>query len=167
MVHSWGDCEDDVRMGSRSIAHSLYVMDTVVFYSVIGTDFLVEEAQILSLTLQAPYVLHLDHGDGKESVPLQQSEHKSSYLRACKKEPFTMMVTPKTEDYQLRRDVLDQGLKGLGYSREELNVELLDSDKQHILDVYCSKGHTCCYKIYWPSLEMAYGSRGSLNWGGS
>ena len=69
-----------------------------------------------------------------------------------------MMVASKTEDYQLLGDVLDQGLKELGYSREDLNVELFASDKQHVLDLYCSKGKNCCYKFYWPSFTMAYGN---------
>ena len=38
-----------------------------------------------------------------------------------------MMVASKTEDYQLLGGVLDQGLKELGYSREDLNVELFAS----------------------------------------
>ena len=133
-------------------------MDTEAFDFVLGTDFFVEHSQILSLTLQAPYVLQVDHGDGWESVPLEQSEHTSSYLRVCKKEPSTMTVASKTEDYQLLGDVLDQGLKELGYSWEDLNVELFASDKQHVLDLYCSKGKNCCYKFYWPSFGMAYGN---------
>ena len=72
-------------MGSRGIAHRFYVMDTEAFHFVLGTEFFVEHSQILSLTLQAPYVLQVDHGDGWESVSLQQSEHPSSYLRVCKK----------------------------------------------------------------------------------
>ena len=67
-----------------------------------------------------------------------------------------MMVASKTEDYQLLRDVLDQGSKELGYSREDLNVEWFATDKQHVLDLYCSKGQNCCYKFYWPSFRMAY-----------
>ena len=145
-------------MGSRSIAHRFYVMDTEAFDFVLGTDFFVEHTQILSLTLQASYVLQVDHGDGWESVPLEQSEHTSSYLRVCKREPSTMMVASKTEDYQVLGDVLDQGLRELGYSREDLNVELFASDKQPVLDLYCSKWKTCCYKFYWPSLGMAYGN---------
>ena len=66
------------------------------------------------------------------------------------------MVASKTEDYQLLGDVLDQGLKELGYSREDLNVELFASDKQHVLDLYCSKWKNCCYKFHWPSFGMAY-----------
>ena len=154
VVHSCGDCEVEVPMGSRSIAHRFYVMDTEAFDFVLGTDFFVEHSLILSLTLQAPYVLQVDHGDGWESVPLE-SEHTSSYLRVCKREPSTMMVASKTEDYQLLGDVLDQGLSGLGYSREDLNVELFASDKQQVLHLYCSKGKDCCYKFYWPSFWMA------------
>ena len=122
VLHSCGDCELKVPMGSRSIAHRFYVMDTEAFDFVLGTDFFVDHSHILSLTLQAPSVLQVDHGDGWESVPLELSEHTSSYLRVCKKEPSTMMVASKTEDYQLLGDVLDQGLKELGYSREDLNV---------------------------------------------
>ena len=69
-----------------------------------------------------------------------------------------MMAASKTEDYQLLGEVLDQGLKELGYSREDLSVELFASDKQHVLDLYCSKGKNCSYKIYWPSFGMAYGN---------
>ena len=69
-----------------------------------------------------------------------------------------MVVASKTEDHQLLGDVLDQGLRELGYSREDLNVELFASDKQHVLDLYCSKGENSCYKFYWPSFGMAYGN---------
>ena len=119
-------------------------MDTEAFDFVLGTDFFVEHSQILSLTLQAPYVLQVDYGEGWESVLLEQSEHTCSYLRVCKKEPSTMMVASETKDYQLLGDVLDQGLKELGYSREDLNVDLFASDKQHVLDLYCSKGKNSC-----------------------
>ena len=74
-------------LGSRSIAHQFYVMDTEAFNFVLGIDFFVEHSKILSLTLQAFYVLQVDHGDRWESVPLEQSKHSSSYLRVCNKEP--------------------------------------------------------------------------------
>ena len=67
-----------------------------------------------------------------------------------------MMVASKTEDYQLLGDVLDQGLRELRYSWEDLEVELFASDKQHVFDLYCSKGKNCCYEFYWPSFRMAY-----------
>ena len=115
---------------------------------VLGTDFFAEHPQIPSLTLQAPYVLHVEDGDERESVPLEQCEHTSSDLRVCKKEPSTMMVASKTEEYQLLGGVIEQGVKELGYSREDLNVLLFASDKQHVLDLYCSKGQNSVYKFY-------------------
>ena len=57
VVHSCGNHEVEVPMESRSNAHRFYVMDTEAFNFVLGTDFFVEHSQILSLTLQAPYVL--------------------------------------------------------------------------------------------------------------
>ena len=66
------------------------------------------------------------------------------------------MVASKTEDYQLLGDVLDHSLKESGYSREDLKVELVASDKQHVLVLYCSKGNNCCYKFEWTSFGMAY-----------
>ena len=67
-----------------------------------------------------------------------------------------MMVASETEDFQLLGCVLDQGLKHLGYCREDLNVQLFASDKQDVPDLYCRKGQNCCYKFYWPSFGMAY-----------
>ena len=158
VVHSCGDCEVEVPMGSRTIAHRFYVLYTEVFDFVLGTDFFVQHSQIQSLTLQAPYLLYVGHCNIRESVPLEQSEYTSSYLTVSKEEPSNMMAASKTEDYQLMGEVLDQGLKELGYSREDLSVELFASDKQHVLDLYCSKGKNCSYKFYWPSFGMAYGN---------
>ena len=55
-------------------------------------------------------------------------------------------------------EVLDQGLKELGYSREDLSLELFASDKQNVFNLYYSKGKNCCYNLYWPSFGMAYGN---------
>ena len=145
VVHSCGECEVEVPMGSRSIAHWFYVMDT--------------PRRLLRRTLpdSIPYTAGALLPPGG---PLEQSEHTSSYLSVGQKEPSTVMVAYKTEDYQLLRDILDQGLKQLGYSREDLNVELFASDKQHVFDLYCSKGKHCCYKFYGPSFGMAYANPG-------
>ena len=78
VVFSCGNCEVEVTRESRSIAHRFYVMDTEAFDFVRGTDFFIEHSHILSLTLQAPYVLRVNHGDRGESVPLEQSEHTSN-----------------------------------------------------------------------------------------
>ena len=70
-MHSSEDPDVDVPMGSRSIAHRFYVMDTEALDFVLGNYFFVKHSQNLSLTLQAPYVLQVDLGDGGESVPLE------------------------------------------------------------------------------------------------
>ena len=114
VVHSCGDCEVEVPMGSATIVNRFYVMDTEAFDFVLGTESFVQHSHIQSLTLQAPYLLYVDHGNGRESVPLEQSEHISSYLRVSKEQPSNMMAASKTEDYQLLGEVLDQGLKELG-----------------------------------------------------
>ena len=134
------------------------VVDNEAFDFVLGTDFFVQHSQIQSLTLQAPYLLYVDHGNGRESVRLEQWENTSGYLRVSKKEPSNMMAASKNEDYQLLGEVFDQGLKGLGDSSKDLSVELFASDKQHVLDLYCSEGKNCSYKFYCPSFRMAYGN---------
>ena len=140
------------------IAHRFDVVDTEAFNFILGTVFLVEIYEILSLKVQAPYVLQVDHGDGGTSVLREQSEHTSSYQGLCKKEPSAVMVASKTEDSQLLAGVVDQGVKESAYSREDLNVEFLASDKQHVWDLYCSKGQNSRYEFYWPTFRMAYGN---------
>ena len=54
VVHSCEDCEVEVPLGSRTIAHRFYVMDTEALDFVLGTDFLVQHSGKQSLTLQAP-----------------------------------------------------------------------------------------------------------------
>ena len=125
VVHSCGDCKVEVPIGSRTIAHRFYVMETEAFDFVLGTDFFVQHSEIQSLTLQAPYPLYVDHGNGRGSVPLEQSEYTSGYLRVSKEEPSNMMAASKTEDYQLLGEVPDQGLKELGYSREDLSARVV------------------------------------------
>ena len=89
----------------------------------------------------------MDHGNCRESVPLEQLEYTSSYLRVSKEGPSNMMAASKTEDYQLLAEVLDQGPKQLGYSGEDLSVELFASDKQHVLDLYYSRGEKLLLQI--------------------
>ena len=140
MVHSCGDREVDVPMGSRSTAHTFYVMETEAFDLRLGTDFFAEHPQILSLTVQRPYDLQVDFGDEREFVPLEHTELASSYLSVCKKEPSAMTIAAKTEDYRLLGEVLNQGLKELGYSREDLTMDLSTSEKQHVLAPVLQQG---------------------------
>ena len=46
VVHSCRDCEVDVPIGSRSIAHRFYVMDTEAFDFVLRTNFFVKHSQM-------------------------------------------------------------------------------------------------------------------------
>ena len=92
-------------------------MDTEAFGFVLGTNFFVQHTQIQSITLQAPYLLYVDHADGRESVPLEQSRYTSSYLRVSKQDPSNMMAASKTEEYQVMGEVLEQGLKDSSNSR--------------------------------------------------
>ena len=85
VVHSCEDCDIDVPMGSKSIVHRFYLMDTKAFDFIFGNNFFAEHQHILSHTLQAFHVLHVDHGDRRESVPLERSELMSIYPRLCKK----------------------------------------------------------------------------------
>ena len=165
VVHSCGDCEVEVPMGSRTIAHRFYVMDTEAFDFVLGTDFFVQHSQIQSLTLQAPYLLYVDHGSGRESVPLEQSEHTSSYLRLSKEEPSNMMAASKTEDYQLLGEVLDHGLKELGYSREDLSVELLAATSSMYWTYTAARGRTAATNFTGPLSGWPTGTPDSVNWG--
>ena len=166
-VHNCGDCEIEVSVGSRSIAHRFYVMDAEAFDFVLGTNFFVEHSQILSLTLQAPYVVQVDHGDRGESVPLEQSEHTSSYLKVCKKELSTMMLASKTEDYQLLGNVLEQGLKEFGYSREDLNVSSSPVTSSPSWNSTAAKGKVAATSFIDPLSGWPTGTPGSVNWGRS
>ena len=76
VVHSYRDCEVEVPMGSRIIAHRFYVIDTEAFNFVLGTDFLVQHSQIQSLNLKAPYLLYVDPGNatGADGVHLELPE---------------------------------------------------------------------------------------------
>ena len=78
-----------------ALPHQVYVMDTEAFDFVLGTNVFVDYSEILSLTLQAPYVLQMDHDGRGESVPLEQSEHTSSYLGVYQKKLSNMMVASK------------------------------------------------------------------------
>ena len=158
VVHSCGNCEVEVPMGSRTIANRFYVMDTEAFDFVLGTDFFVQHSHIQSLPLQAPTSSTWTTAMAESPCHWSSQSTPRATLGVSREEPSNMMAGSKAEDYQLLGDVLDQGLKELGYSREDLSVELFASDKQHVLDLYCSKGKTCSYKFYWPSFGMAYGN---------
>ena len=56
----------------------------------------------------------------------------------------------------------------LGYSEENLNGELFASDKQHVLDLYCSKGKKIAATNFTGPLSgRPTETPGSVNWGRS
>ena len=77
-------------------------MDTEAFDCVLGTDSFVQHSQIQFLTLQAPYLLYVDHGNGRESVPLEQSEYISSYLRSIEGGLSTIGGSPRPRSEGVR-----------------------------------------------------------------
>ena len=78
-----------------------------------------------------------------------------------------MMAASRTKVYQLLGEVLEQGLKELGYSREELSVELFASDKQHVLTFTAARGKTAATSFTGPLSGWPTGTPGSVNWEGS
>ena len=78
-----------------------------------------------------------------------------------------MMAASKTEDYQLSGDVLDQGLKELGYSREDLSVELFTSDNNMSFTPTAARGKAAATNFTGPLSGWPTGTPGSVNWAGS
>ena len=109
------------------------MLDTDAFEIVIGTDFLRRNPQVKKLSVQRPYSLHCDFGSGLFSVPLELSGRKESGLRYASKTNY------RTENYQLARHVLENGLAALQVNLDEIQVESFASQQQHIMQFYCSK----------------------------
>ena len=85
------------------------------------------------LSLQRPYSLHCDFGSGHFSVPSELSGRSESGLRYAAKTNY------RTENYQLARHVLENGLAALQVTLDDIQVELFASQQQHIMQLYCSK----------------------------
>ena len=58
-------------------------MDTEAFDFVLGTDFFVQHSQIQSLTLQAPYLLHVNHGSARVGKVLTKVALERSRMALC------------------------------------------------------------------------------------
>ena len=69
------------------------------------------------LSLQRPYSLHGEFGSGLFSVPLELSGGKESGL--C----YAAKTNYRTENYQLARHVLENGLAAFQVSLDEIQVE--------------------------------------------
>ena len=102
------------------------------------------------MSLQRAYSLHCDFGSGVFSVPLELSGRKESGLRYAAKTNY------RTENYQLARHVLENCLAALQVSLDEIQVELVASQQQHIMQLYCSKHLNIAFRFFGKAMGLAY-----------
>ena len=124
-------------LGDETVTQHCRVLDTDAFDIVIGTDFVRRNPQLKMLSLHRPYSLHCDFGSGLFSVPLELSRRKV-YKKSlgCATQPRLTIVL---KNYQLARHVLEIGPAALQVTLDEIEVELFASQREHIMQLYCSK----------------------------
>ena len=64
----------------------------------------------------------------------------------------------RTEDYQLLRPVLMNGLAVLQVDLNEVQVELFASKEQHMMQLFCSQYLNNANRFYWKSMVLCYAS---------
>ena len=106
-IDSLGGVDVTICLGYETVTQYCKVLDTDAFDMVIGTDFLRTNPQVKMLSLQRPYSLRCDFGSGLFSVLLELSRRKESGLR------YAAKTNSRTENYQLARHVLENGLAAL------------------------------------------------------
>ena len=62
----------------------------------------------------------------------------------------------RTKNYQLVRPVLENGLAALQVDLNEVEVELLPSKEQHMMQLYCSRYLNNAYRFYWKWKGLCY-----------
>ena len=62
----------------------------------------------------------------------------------------------RTENYQLVRPVLENGLAALQLDLNEIQVELFASKEQHLMQLYCLRYLNNAYRFYWKSMGLCY-----------
>ena len=149
-IHSLGGVDVTICLGDETVTQHSRVLDTDALNIVIGTDFPRGNPQVKSLSLQRPYSLHCDFGSGLFSVPLELSGRKESGLRYASKTNY------RTENYQLARHILENGLAALQVNLDEIQVELFASQQQHIMQLYCSKQLNNAFRFFWKAMGLAY-----------
>ena len=149
-IHSLGGVNVTICLGDDTVTQHCRLLDTDAFVIVIGTDFLRRNPQVKMLSLQRPFSLHCDFGSGLFSVPLQLSGRKDSGLRYAAKTNY------RTENYQLARHILQNGLVALQVTPYEIQVELFASQQQHFMQLYCSKHLNNAFRSFWKAMGLAY-----------
>ena len=142
-IHSLGDVDETICLRNETVNQHCRVLDTDALDIVIGTDFLRRNPQVKMLCLQRPYSLHCDFDSGLFSVPLELSGRKEFGLRYAAKTIY------RTENYQLARHVLENGLAALQVTLDEIQVEGFASQQQHIMQLYCSKQLNNAFRFLW------------------
>ena len=146
----WGGVDVTICLGAETVTQQRSVLDTDAFDIIIGTDFLRRNPQVEILSLQRPYSPHCDFGSGLFPVPLELSGRRESGLR------YTAKTNYRTENYQLARHVLENGLAALQVTLDEFQVELFASQQQHIMQLYCSKHLNNAFRLFWKEMGLAY-----------
>ena len=149
-IQSLGWVDVSICLGDEAVTQHCRVLDTDAFDIVIGTDFLRTNPQVKMLSLQRPYSLHCNFGNGLFSVPLELSGRKESGLRYAAKTRY------RTEIYQLARHALANELAALQISLDEIQVELLASQQQHVMRLYCSKRTNNAFRFFWITMGLVY-----------
>ena len=149
-IHSLGGVDVTICLGDETVTQHCTVLDTDAFDIVIGNDFLRRNHQVKMLSLQCPYSLHCDFGSGLFPVPLELSGQEESGLRYASKTNY------RTENYQLARHVLENGLAALQVNLDEIQVESFASQQQHTMQLYCLKQLNNAFRFFWKAMGLAY-----------
>ena len=81
---------------------------------------------------------------------MELSGQKASGLRYAAKTNY------RTENYQLARLVIENGLAALQVTLDEIQVELFASQQQHITELYCSKHLNNAFRYFRKAMGLAY-----------
>ena len=150
IIHSLGGVGVTICLGNETVTKQCRVLDTDAYDVVIGTDVLRRNPQVKMLCLQRPYSVHCDFGSGLFSVHLELSGQRESGLG------YAAKTNHRTENYQLARHVFENGLAALQVSLDEIQVELLARQQQHIMQLYCSKHLNNAFRFFWKAMGLAY-----------
>ena len=149
-IHSLGGVDVTIYLGDETVTQHCRVLHTDGFDIVIGAYFLRRNPQVKMLSLARPYSLHCHFGSGLFSVPLELSGQKESGLRDASKTNY------RTQNYQLARHVLENGLTALQVNLDEIQVEMFASRPQQIMQLYCSKHLNNAFCFFWKAMSLAH-----------
>ena len=128
-------------LGDEQGTQQRKVLVTNALAIVIGTDLLCRNPQVKPLSLQRPHALHCNFGGRLFSVPLKLSRRKESGLRYVNR-------SYRTENYDLVRPVLQNGLAAVQVDLNEVQPELFASKEQHVMQLYCLRHLNNAYRFY-------------------